>query len=54
VGSHAVVFLISILIACVLGVALWIARLVSDINTRFDQLEHKMDAVLDQLENRDS
>ena len=49
-----VAVLIAVLIVCVVGVALWVGRLVRDANERFDQLEHKLDIVIDQLEDRRS
>jgi hypothetical protein len=43
--------LIPILIASVLAIAFWITQLVRDVNERFDQIEHKLDVIIDQLEN---
>jgi hypothetical protein len=43
--------LIGIIIASVLAIAFWITQLVKDVNERFDQIEHKLDVIIDQLEN---
>ena len=39
-----------ILFASILAIAFWIANLVKDINNRFDQIEHKLDVIIDQLD----
>ena len=49
-----ITFLVWTLVACVLAVAFWIAHLVRDINARFDQVEHKLDVIIDQLESGQS
>jgi len=49
-----VTFLVWTLVAGVLAVAFWIAHLVRDINERFDQVEHKLDVIIDQLESGQS
>lgn len=49
-----VTFLVWTLVAAVLAVAFWIAHLVRDINERFDQIEHKLDVIIDQLETSQS
>lgn len=51
---RVVTFLVWTLVACVLAVAFWIAHLVRDINERFDQVEHKLDVIIDQLESGQS
>jgi hypothetical protein len=38
------------LLAAVLAVAFWIGHLVKDLNDRFDQIEHKLDVIIDQLD----
>jgi len=43
--------LIGIIIASVLAIAFWITQLVKDVNERFDQIEHKLDVIIDQIEN---
>ena len=45
-----VTFLVWTLVASFLAVAFWIAHLVRDINERFEQIEHKLDVIIDQLE----
>jgi hypothetical protein len=47
-------FLVWTLVALALAIAFWIAHLVSDINERFDQIEHKLDVIISQLESNDS
>jgi hypothetical protein len=37
-----------------LAIAFWIAHLVRDINERFDQIEHKLDVIIFQLESNDT
>jgi len=37
-----------------LAIAFWIAHLVRDVNERFDQIEHKLDVIMFQLESNDS
>ena len=44
-------FLVWTLVASALAIAFWIAHLVRDINERFDQIEHKLDVIIFQLEN---
>ena len=44
-------FLVWILVAAVLAVGFWIAQLVRDVNQRFDQIEHKLDVIIQQLED---
>ena len=46
-------FLIWTLVALALAIAFWIAHLVRDINERFDQIEHKLDVIIFQLDNSD-
>ena len=43
--------LLGIIIASVLAIAFWITQLVRDVNERFDQIEHKLDVIIDQLES---
>ena len=40
------------LLTAVLAVAFWIGLLVKQLNQRFDQIEHKLDVILDGLEGR--
>jgi hypothetical protein len=47
-------FLVWMLVASVLAIAFWIAHLVRDINERFDQIEHKLDVIIFQLDISDS
>jgi hypothetical protein len=47
-------FLVWTLVASALAIAFWIAHLVRDINERFDQIEHKLDVIIFQLECNDS
>jgi hypothetical protein len=47
-------FLVWTLVALALAIAFWIALLVRDINERFDQIEHKLDVIIFQLESNDS
>ncbi len=47
-------FLVWTLVALALAIAFWIAHLVRDINERFDQIEHKLDVIIFQLESNDS
>jgi hypothetical protein len=42
-------FLVWVLLAAVCSVAFWIAHLVKDLNDRFDQIDHSLDLILDQL-----
>jgi hypothetical protein len=42
-------FLVWVLLSAVCGVAFWIAHLVKDLNDRFDQIDHSLDLILDQL-----
>jgi hypothetical protein len=42
--------LIWALVAGVCAVAFWIGRLVKDLNDRFDELERKLDEIIDTLE----
>jgi hypothetical protein len=44
--------LIWALVAGLCAVALWVAHLVKDLNDRFDQIEHKLDVLIDQLDER--
>jgi hypothetical protein len=44
-----VAFLLWAVFAAVCAVALWIGQLVKNLNERFDQIEHKLDVVIDQL-----
>jgi hypothetical protein len=46
-------FFVWTLIALALAIAFWIAHLVRDINERFDQIEHKLDVIIFQLESND-
>ena len=46
-------FLVWTLVALALAIAFWIAHLVRDINERFDQIEHKLDVIIFQLEGND-
>jgi hypothetical protein len=43
-------FLLWTILACVLAIAFWIAQLVRNVNERFDEIEHKLDVVIDQLD----
>jgi hypothetical protein len=47
-------FLVWTLVASALAIAFWIAHLVRDVNERFDQIEHKLDVIMFQLESNDS
>jgi hypothetical protein len=47
-------FFVWTLVALALAIAFWIAHLVRDINERFDQIEHKLDVIIFQLESNDS
>jgi hypothetical protein len=47
-------FLVWTLVASALAIAFWIAHLVRDINERFDQIEHKLDVIIFQLETNRS
>jgi hypothetical protein len=40
------------LVAAVCAVAFWIGHLVKDVNERFDQIEHKLDVIIDQLDRQ--
>jgi hypothetical protein len=42
--------LIWALLAAVGAVAFWIGQLVKQLNDRFDQIEHKLDVITDQLD----
>ena len=46
-------FLVWTLVALALAIAFWIAHLIRDINERFDQIEHKLDVIIFQLESND-
>jgi hypothetical protein len=46
-----VTFFVWTLVALALAIAFWIAHLVRDINERFDQIEHKLDVIIFQLES---
>ena len=46
-------FLVWTLVTLALAIAFWIAHLVRDINERFDQIEHKLDVIIFQLEGND-
>lgn len=46
-----VTLLVWTLVASVLAVMFWIAHLVRDINDRFDQIEHKLDVIIDRIDN---
>jgi hypothetical protein len=39
------------LVAVVCAVAFWIGHLVKDLNNRFDQIEHKLDVIIDQVDH---
>jgi hypothetical protein len=39
------------LLAAVLAVAFWIGHLVRDVNERFDQIERKLDVIIDKLDD---
>jgi hypothetical protein len=41
------------LLTAVLAVAFWIGHLVRDVNQRFDQIEHKLDVIIDKLGDRE-
>jgi hypothetical protein len=41
--------LLWVLVAAVCAVAFWIGQLVKDLNDRLDQLEHKLDIIIDEL-----
>jgi uncharacterized phage-like protein YoqJ len=41
-----------VLLGVGLGVALWIARLVKDLNNRFDSIENALELILDHLKNK--
>jgi len=41
-------FLVWSLVAAVCAVAFWVGHLVKNINDRFDQIEHKLDVIIDQ------
>jgi hypothetical protein len=43
-------FFIWTLVALALAIAFWIAHLVRDINGRFDEIEHKLDVIIFQLD----
>ena len=45
-------WLVWALVAGVCAVAFWIAHLVKDLNNRFDQIDHALDLILDQLKNK--
>ena len=38
--------------AAVCAVAFWIGQLVKNLNERFDQIEHKLDVVISQLDDQ--
>jgi len=38
------------LVAGVAAIAFWIGHLVKDVNDRFDQIEHKLDVIIDRLD----
>ena len=38
------------LIAAVLAVAFWVGLLVKQLNERFDQIEHKLDIIIDTVD----
>ena len=38
------------LVAAVCAVAVWVGQLVRQLNDRFDQIEHKLDIVVDRLD----
>jgi hypothetical protein len=40
-----------LIVALIVAVAIWVATVVNGINERFDQIEHKLDVVIDQLEH---
>jgi hypothetical protein len=44
-----VAFLLWAVFAAICAVAFWIGHLVKDLNERFDQIEHKLDVVIDRL-----
>jgi hypothetical protein len=46
-----VAFLLWAVFAVVCAVAFWIAHLVKNLNERFDQIEHKLDVAIDQLDD---
>ena len=43
-------FLAWTFVAGVVAVVFWIANIVKHANERFDQLEHKLDVIIDQLD----
>jgi len=47
-------FLVWTLVALALAIAFWIGHLVRDMNERFDQIEHKLDVIIFQLESNDT
>ncbi len=45
-------FLISLVLAGLCAIVLWIARLVKDLNERFDQIDNALDLILDHLKQK--
>jgi hypothetical protein len=44
--------LIALVLAGLCAIAFWIARLVKDVNDRFDQIDNALDLILDHLKDK--